>query len=709
MTRLKMTVAGLAIVFAGWCTAAAQEPTFQELLDQLLPGMGAEKIPDRQGPQQQFQDACFKLGTPGKEAERASACKLMAEKLGPDAAAKPARVWLLKQLEFIGRAECVDAVAAQLGDKDAEIRDWARRALQNNPAPEANAKLLAALHAGGDTNRRVGLINSLGFRGDQASVSSLAKQLEDKDPAIVAAAANALGKIGALEALKPALFGRDVKAPTTARIDAINAHLAKMPPALCNQIADAYLRCVAQLVKQGKGGEAAAIYRSLEPLKLRRPGRLAVLEGILETAGNQAVPTVLRMLAGNDKDARQIAAGFIGQISGQAAMQALAAGFSKLPPDGQFLLVSALAAKGDKAAMPAAIAATTSDNAEVKLAGFRALAKLGNASVVPLLIETMLAGTDASGPARESLHQVYGPGVDEAVLAAMQAEKDSGKRGTLIDVLDARRSVVAVPALLKEAQNEDAGIRGKAVRALGDMGEPGNVRAMISMLLKAPKGRERDQIDRAIWFICKRIGDADGRAEPVLAALAGASEADRCILLPLLGRIGGKKALQAIEPALSSSNAELQDAAVRALCNWPNAAVADRLLKMAETSTSENHRIWALRAYVRVITLRESHPNQQTLQKLGKAMKLATRDDERKLILSRVSALRYVESLRWVVPYLDNPALVNQAARAVVELAHHRGLVEPNHAEFMAALKKVTQVCKDKGIVDRAKRYMEGL
>ena len=192
-------------------------------------------------------------------------------------------------------------------------------------------------------------------------------------------------------------------------------------------------------------------------------------------------------------------------------------------------------------------------------------------------------------------------------------------------------------------------------------------------------------------------------------SLADANEAERCILLPLLGRIGGPKALEAVRAAVKSSNTRVQDAGVRALSNWPDAGVAGELLDIAENSGNKTHRIWALRAYVRVISLPSDRPNEKTLVMFKKAMRLATRNEEKKLILSRAAVVRDVETLRWVVPYLDDALFSQEASRAVVDLAHHRELMGPNHAEFIAALKKVTQVSKDRALAEQAQRYIEGL
>src|SRR5262245_52894732 len=80
--------------------------TSEEALTLLIPGMARAELPDRNAPQQQWQEICLAAGAPGNEAKRLEVCKLMIAKLGADVP-DPARFWLLKQLEYIGRAESV--------------------------------------------------------------------------------------------------------------------------------------------------------------------------------------------------------------------------------------------------------------------------------------------------------------------------------------------------------------------------------------------------------------------------------------------------------------------------------------------------------------------------------------------------------------------------------------------------------------------------
>lgn len=247
--------------------------------------------------------------------------------------------------------------------------------------------------------------------------------------------------------------------------------------------------------------------------------------------------------------------------------------------------------------------------------------------------------------------------------------------------------------------------------ALGRLASERDVQDMVFAMFGLKDPGERDETEKAITAVCNRIPDEDRQAEPVLDLYQRlASRQSTTALLPVLGRIGGAKSLDAIRTALASRNADLYDGTVRGLCNWPDMSVADDLLKLAAGAKTEEQRIRTLRAFTRVISVRDewfNDPNmaQEKLALLKRAMPLAGRDDDRGLILQRAAAVRHVETLRFVAPYLNRPELAQQACRTVVELAHHRELRDPNKVEFDKALDKVIEVCKDRNLVDRAKGY----
>ncbi len=116
----------------------------------------------------------------------------------------------------------------------------------------------------------------------------------------------------------------------------------------------------------------------------------------------------------------------------------------------------------------------------------------------------------------------------------------------------------------------------------------------------------------------------------------------------------------------------------------------------------------ALRALIRIAPLPDGRTDQQKLQLLIDTLPLCQRDDERKLVLERAGAIRTVETLRFLLPYVDQNEFAQTACWSIVELAHHRTLREPHKAEFHAALEKVKATSKDATTIDRANRYQQG-
>jgi hypothetical protein len=218
-------------------------------------------------------------------------------------------------------------------------------------------------------------------------------------------------------------------------------------------------------------------------------------------------------------------------------------------------------------------------------------------------------------------------------------------------------------------------------------------------------GRERDAAERAIALVASRIGDAAKRPAPLLSAMEKLNEADQIALLPALGRVGGPAALEEVDAAIASADAARHAGGVRALCNWPDASVAPRIIKLAHTDKHDEHRAMSLAALVRVAPLPDGRPDRDRLELVRNVMTMCNDNDDRNLLLRRASAIRTVETLRYVLPFVDQPRHAESACESIVELAHHRGLREPNKAEFHQALDKVIATAKDAIVIDRAKRY----
>jgi hypothetical protein len=277
-----------------------------------------------------------------------------------------------------------------------------------------------------------------------------------------------------------------------------------------------------------------------------------------------------------------------------------------------------------------------------------------------------------------------------------------------MEILASRRALETIPDLLSSALDSDRSVREAAMTALGQLAGPEHVAGMIAGVLRAERGAEREAAEKAVMFVCTRTSDPEQRAAPLLAALIPLTNADRLVVLPTLGRIGGSAARKVIEATIAERDGVSHDVGIRSLCNWPDASIADRLIELTETDPHPQHRRITLRALIRIATLQDERPELQKLELLKKSMAMCTREEERKLVLQRARAIRIPETLRFVLPYLAEPEYAELACETVVELAHHRSLREPHKAEFDQALDKVIRTSKDATIVDRANRYKKG-
>jgi hypothetical protein len=427
-----------------------------------------------------------------------------------------------------------------------------------------------------------------------------------------------------------------------------------------------------------------------------------------DESNDDLVPMIVNLLGDKDREMRALGLQQVREAAkGPAATKRFVALLPKLPPDGQAALLDALASRGDLLARPAALEMLKSRTKEVRAAAVRALGALGNTADVPLLVDKL----DSDGPertaARASLVQLTGPDVGAAIVRKMK-QSPPELRIKLLGVLGARRSSDAIPAILQSAQDDEAEVRVAAMGVLGRIGRPEDVPGMLKGLLKASPGGERDSAGIDIMLVCNRVPDADKRADPLLAAWRELGPEDRLSVLPTLGRVGGPAVLKVVTEAIADNEPQRHAAGVAAICLWPNASVAKQLIALARSEPDAGRRLLAERALIRVAALPDGRPDAQRLDLLKKAMSMATEDEDRNYVLKRAKAIRTIETLRFIAPYLNQPEFAQEACATVVELAHHRELREPNKAEFHQALDLVIRTSKDPSIVRRAQLYKQG-
>jgi HEAT repeat protein len=613
---------------------------------------------------------------------RAACAAKLAELLAKEDTTLTAKQYICLQLRQVGTEAEVRLLERLL--EDPETTEMSRYALESIPGFLATATLRAGLTKL-QGRQLVGVIGSVAKRKDVASVAELKKLADSDDPQIATAAIRALGNI----------------ACGTARHDLLDRAKKAGVPA-------PRVLAVALLKYAASGQLAEEIYAELSQPGQPAATRRAALEGLLGLRGNESEGTVLEWFSSEDADRHRIAAGHLQQLPDEQ-LDKLLAQLTELPDAGKLAVIELAATRRGADMLPTIMSFVESSNADLQQAGIRCLGMIGSAAAIPKLIELLGPGGDVAEAAQAALASLPRQQVAPALLEALQ--KRPGMRTPIIDVLIDIKCYDAIDPLVEIAAAADPNEYNSALFGLRGIADPDktDIPRLVKLLLRSEGGKHRDEVEKTILIVCDKLPAGADRSQLVLASLAAVDKSEAPKYLPVLGRLGGEASMKKIEAALGSSDPAIREAAVRALCNWPDAEVADKLLRVATDSDNRGHRRMALRAYIRVVSLKSDRPEAETLAMLQNAFQLASGVDEKRLAIERAGAVRTMEAVAWIAKSLDDAELAQAACGSIVELAHHRFLRHPNMKTFGPILERVVEISDDSAIVERAKRYRLGL
>ncbi len=201
----------------------------------------------------------------GNKAELAKIEQALLGVLASDAK-QAGKQYVCRELSIIGTEQCVEVLDSMLTDE--KTSDMARYALERIPGTAVDDALRGSLRKA-KGNAKIGIVNSLGQRGDKKAVRPLTRMVTGKNEALATAAASALGRIANPAAAKVLAAAKD---KTKGKVQ-----LA---------VLDAYLKCADKMVATGKKPAALAIYKALGTPDMPKPIRTAAVTGMINAAKN---------------------------------------------------------------------------------------------------------------------------------------------------------------------------------------------------------------------------------------------------------------------------------------------------------------------------------------------------------------------------------------------------------------------------------------
>lgn len=592
-----------------------------------------------------------------------------------------------QRLAVAGTAKAIPVLSGLLAN--AELSHMARYALEPMPDPAAGAALRGALdHVDGPLLE--GVINSIGARRDRDAVPALSGLLRRPERTVVAAAAAALGRIGDAAAAR-----------------ALEGALGMIASDSLADVGDAGRRCIEGLMAAGDRGAAIRLADAVRGIEaMPWPITMAATRSAVLARGAEGGDLLLEQLGSQEWARHALGLRLVRELAGQDITRALVGFLPRLPAERVPATLAALADRGDRLAVPAVIKIAKAGPPEQRLAAIRALSRLGNAAVVRELAEIAAGGEEATAAAaRSALVQADGPDVNETLLGLFDDTRPP-IRALAAVVASEKIMASAVPALRKISEDPDMAVRLAAIRALGECGSSEEVGFLADGLIRAGGPQELNPALAALRAAISRIRDRAAISGELIAVLPKAGGQARVALVGLLGAAGGTNAFETVLAALNDPDAAVKDAAARALGEWGNPDAAADLLRLARELPDERGRILTLRGYIRLAE-GPTLDDPQRSDMCQKAMAVAARDEERRLVLGVLGSLGNAGALDMALAHVQSGNLKNEAGLAVLGIAQCQARLWPDRripsGRIAEALDSVMAHCNDPQVLERAR------
>ena len=630
------------------------------------------------------------VGRPGAQGERKVFCTVLGELLG-EATPKSIQAFLIQQLRLAGGAESISAISKALPDE--RLCEDAAHALVSIGGEQAKAAFRKALPKAKGKGRAT-IIQNLGVMRDATAVPELLKAAKDTDRDVRLAAVYALANIGDTAASETLLVASGARSAYERAV-----------------ATDAVLLLAQRLGDAGNSKEAARIYRTLWKQRTdpaERHVRCAAILGLANSQGIDAMDELVAAMNSADLQIRAAATQAAVSMPGEDVTKKWVAHLESVSADAKPGVIALLAERGGEAARGAILDAMRERDEGVRLAAIEAARVFKGTSTVPPLI-AFLASKDSKShdAAQKSLERIPGDEASAAIASALGAAAPEVRRD-LLGVLTVRGARQHSDAVMAATKDRDKGVQESALRALEVLGEEKHVPAIVDIVVKTDTGSVRGAAEKALGAICGR-SNRDNCVKSILPAMAGAGVDAKCALIRVLGKVPSPKGLDAVRAALKGSDARIQDAAVRALSEWPSRAVAPDLLQIARSGRSRTQQVLALRGFVRLVK-EQKFKNADKVAMYKGAMVAAKRPDEKKMILSALGEVKDIAAVKLIAASLGDAALREEAAAAAVRIGRDfRGDVrkEPLRQIIVPTMQKVLEISKNKNVRRDAERVLK--
>ncbi|MEO8413269.1 MAG: DUF1080 domain-containing protein, partial [Ginsengibacter sp.] len=589
---------------------------------------------------------------PGKEGWRKMSEHALCEAL-KKITNKVNEAFIISQLQIVGQSDEAVSCLKNYLNQD-QLCDPAARALIKFKSPAANKALLLALK-NSQGNCRLSLVKAIGESHNTEAVLVITHLVNDQDKLLRKVALNALANI-ADPASSPVLEKAAENSGFT--FDNTNA-------------TDAYLLYLKHLIE--KGNQALAkkgivfIMQNTKQDNLVHT-RIAAMELLAGMQGKNNTPILVEAVGDKNPEYRAAALRLASNNINPATTILWVKKLANANPEVQAEIITMLGENKAATALPAMLAAIKNKDSRVSIAAITAAGKIGGENALSAMLQTMKNGNlEQIAAIKNAINIMKGAGVVNKVAIALPA-MPANPKAALVNVLGKRAAHDKINIVFPLLKSQDTLVRSAALVAIKSMVSKDNLPELFSLLEEASGEKEINAVQEATIEALRDIPGTSQQADIALENMSKAPVDKKPLFFNILAGIGGNASLKSVTGAFDSGNETSKDAAVNALSLWSDSSAANALYRIGLENANDKYVDRALNGIIHAIHI-GMYTDAEQLLMLRKAMDIAKTAKQKQTILKDVGKNQSFPALVFAGEYLDDPALQQEAAHAVMNIA----------------------------------------
>ena len=301
---------------------------------------------------------------------------------------------------------------------------------------------------------------------------------------------------------------------------------------------------------------------------------------------------------------------------------------------------------------------------EVKQAAAEALGAIGDPTALPALTDMLKSADARILSSAKAILSSFPDDVSPSLARAFNQSSEAGKK-IVLEILAGRKANTFFNLVLEQTKSSSAEVKNAAYKTLKDVVSEKDFVVLCGML-ETSEPAFVAPLQQAVASAIASTASAK-QMELISNRMLQAGDAKKHLYYPVLASTNDPAALATIVKGFKEGSGASKEAAFEALISWKGFEAEEALYEVCKNSPAQFQEK-AVDAYI-VMASNESLSGDNRLIFMRKAMEVATTDRQKNRILRTIRSTGTFLAMIYAGEFLDVPALKENAAQAVMEIA----------------------------------------